>query len=406
MIFSVRSTVGMLGRFNLETNMSNVANLKAQDAQEKFDYAELADKLGKDFASRAEVADETDGFVAENYDILKSSGLVEAGVPAELGGGGASVAELAEMLRRLAHHCSSTALAFAMHTHQVAIPAWRWHFQKVPAVEPLLKRIAAEKIIILSSGGSDWVAGSGKAERVEGGYRITAHKNFSSAAPAGAILMTSAVLEEEGADPMVLHFGIPMSSPAVRIDPVWKTLGMRGTGSHDVIVEGHIVPEAAVGFRRKAGEWHPVFQIIATIALPLIYSVYLGVAESARDIAVGMAKKRRPDHHTTQLIGQMDSELRGAQIAQAYLMDVVNRNAPSADTVNDVMIGRRLVAQHAIRAVELAMEAGGGAAFFRNRGLERRFRDIQGARYHPMQSGQQAEYAGAMALGLPVEKIF
>ena len=94
--------------------------------------------------------------------------------------------ELAHMLRTLAHHCGSTALAFAMHTHQVAIPAWRWKHQKVAVVEPLLKRVAAEKIIVVSSGGSDWVAGSGKAERVEGGYKITARKVFSSGSPVGS----------------------------------------------------------------------------------------------------------------------------------------------------------------------------------------------------------------------------
>lgn len=385
--------------------MSKITTLKKTNA-ETTDIAALADRLGRDFAARAEIADEQDCFVAENYAALKTSGLVEAGVPVALGGGGATISELAGMLRVLAHHCSSTALAFAMHTQQVAIPAWRWQHQKLAAVEPLLKRIATEKIIILTSGGSDWVPGSGKAEKVEGGYKITARKSFASASPAASLLMTSAVLEEEGADPMVLHFGIPMNSPNVRIDPVWKTMGMRGTASHDIIVDGHIVAEAAVALKRKAGEWHPLFHIIATIAIPLIYSVYLGVAESARNIAIDMAKKRRTDHHITQLIGQMESELRGAQIAHAYMLDVVNRNAPSAETVNDVMIGRRLVAAHAIRAVELAMEAAGGVGYFRSRGLERRFRDVQGARYHPMQSGQQAEYAGAMALGLPVAKIF
>ena len=250
------------------------------------------------------------------------------------------------------------------------------------------------------------MAGAGKAERVDGGYKITARKVFSSGSPAGSIFMTTAVLEEPGTEPMVLHFGIPMNSPQVRIDPVWKTLGMRGTASHDLIIEGHVVPEAGVALKRKAGEWHPLFQIIATIAFPLIYGVYLGVAESARDIAVAMAKKRRQDHHVIQLVGQMESELRGARMAHAYMLDVANRNAPSAETVNDIMIGRRLVAQHAIRAVELAMEAAGGAGFYRAQGLERRFRDVQGARYHPMQPGPQAEYAGSMALGLPVDKIF
>ena len=70
------------------------------------------------------------------------------------------------------------------------------------------------------------------------------------------------------------------------------------------------------------------------------------------------------------------------------------------------MIGKQLVARHAIAAVELAMELAGGAGFYRAAGLERRFRDIQAARYHPLQAGPQAEYAGAMALGLSVNRIY
>jgi indole-3-acetate monooxygenase len=367
------------------------------------DFTAIAEKLGKDFAARAAVSDDTDAFVSENYEALRKSGLVEAGVPLELGGGGADVAQLCDMLRVMAHHCGSTALAFAMHTHQVAIPAWRWTHQKVTAVEPLLKRVATEKIILMSSGGADWVAGSGKAEKVDGGYKITARKIFSSAAPAGDLLMTMAVDESDG---QVLHFGLPMKSPNVRINPVWKTLGMRGTASHDVIVEGHVVPDAAVALKRKAGEWHPLFHVIATIAFPLIYSVYVGVAESARDLAVEMARKRRPDGHVKHAVGLMENELLGARLALQHMIAVAQRNAPSAGTVNEIMQGRTLAATHLLRTGELAMEAAGGAAFYRDNGLERRFRDAQGARYHPMQPGQQAEYAGAMALGMGVERIF
>jgi alkylation response protein AidB-like acyl-CoA dehydrogenase len=309
------------------------------------------------------------------------------------------------MLRELAHHCSSTALALSMHTHQVAIPAWRWLHQKAP-VEPLLKRVASERIILLTSGGSDWVAGSGKAEKVEGGYRITARKIFSSGAPVGNLLMTSAVWDSPDEGPQVLHFGIPMNSPHVRIIPVWKTLGMRATGSHDVQIDGHVVPDSAIGLKRKAGEWHPVFHTIAMIAFPLIYAVYLGVAESARDIALELARKRRPDPHTTVLAGKMETALRGAQLAHGSMLAAVRTNKPGPETTNEVMIGRSLVASHAIAAVELAMETAGGAGFYRAAGLERRFRDIQGARYHPMQSAQQATFAGSIALGLPTDRVF
>jgi alkylation response protein AidB-like acyl-CoA dehydrogenase len=367
--------------------------------------SEIARELGPIFARRAIEAADEDRFVADNFATLKASGLVEAGVPAELGGGGADVDELAAMLRTLAYHCGSTALAFSMHTHQVAIPAWRWTHQKAAAVEPLLKRIATERILLLSSGGSDWIAGSGKAEKVEGGYRINARKVFTSGAPTGDILMTGAILETaEG--PVVLHFGVPMNSPHVKVLDTWRTLGMRATGSHDVLIEGHVVPDAAVAVQRKAGEWHPLFHIIGTIAFPLVYAVYVGVAESARDLAIELAKRRHPSRHTVDLAGRMDTELAGARLALDSMLGAVRLNGPSASTINQVMTGKQLVTRHAIAAVEYSMEVAGGAGFYRSAGLERKLRDIQAARYHPLQSGAQAEYAGAMALGLPVERIF
>ena len=295
-----------------------------------------------------------------------------------------------------------------MHTHQVAIPAWRWKHQPAAkaAVEPLLKRIAGERLQLLSSGGSDWIAGSGKAEKVEGGYRINARKIFSSGAPTANLLVTGAVLEEPGQPPMVLHFAVPMNSPHVKVLDNWRTLGMRSTGSHDVLIEGHVVPEAAVSVKRKAGEWHPIFQIIATIAFPLVYAVYVGVAESARDIAIELAKRKKPTRYTVDLAGRMETELAGARLGVEHMLAAVRLNAPSAATINQVMIGRQLVERHAIAAVEYAMQVAGGAGFYRSAGLERRFRDIQAARYHPLQAGPQAEYAGSMALGLPIDRVF
>nr|CAD6421352.1 acyl-CoA dehydrogenase [Rhizobium sp. Q54] len=324
----------------------------------------------------------------------------------ELGGGGAELPELAEMLRILAHACGSTALAFAMHTHQVAIPAWRWRHQNVSAVEPLLKRVAAERLVLLSSGGSDWIGGSGKAEKVEGGYRISARKAFTSGAEAGNILMTGAIHDGADGTRSVIHFGAPMAAPEVRIENTWHTLGMRGTGSNDVVLDNLFIPDANVAFSRRSGEWHPVFQIISTLAFPLIYAVYLGVAESAREIAVTTARKKQPSEDATNIAGRMDTALRAAQLAHRWMVEVAMRNSPSAESVNEVMIGRSLVARHAIEATELAMELAGGASFYRANGLERRFRDIQGARFHPLQAGPQARYAGAMALGQPVANIF
>jgi alkylation response protein AidB-like acyl-CoA dehydrogenase len=363
----------------------------------------IAARLAPDFAAKAEEHDTGESFVRENFGKLMRTGLARAAVPVDLGGQGAGIGEMCDVIRILGHACGSTALAFAMHTHQVVIPAWRWTHQPQarPAVEPLLKRVATSETFLLSSGGSDWVGGSGRAERAEGGWRIFARKVFVSGAPSGTLLVTGAVAGDE-----VIHFALPMDAPEVKILDTWHTLGMRGTASHEVAIDGFFVPDDKVALKRKAGEWHPVFHIIATLAFPLIYAAYLGVAESARDIAIDIARKRSGPGRQPRLAGEMEIALRTAQLAHRQMLAVAEENRPSAESVGEAMIGRRLVADNAIRATELALELAGGAGFFRAAGLERRFRDVQGARYHPMRAETGALYAGSLALGDSVAAIY
>ena len=367
---------------------------------------EIADRLAEEFARNCADNDGADRFVAPHYERLKEAGLIHAGVPAELGGAGASVRQLADMLRRLAHGCCSTALALSMHTHQVAFPAWRWQRQPDarPTVEPLLRRIAGERIVLLSSGGGDWIGGSGKAEKVDGGYKVTARKMFVSGAPAGAVLITSAVVDEDG--PKVIHFPVPMNAAEVSILDTWHTLGMRATGSHDVMIDGLFVPDEKIAAKRPAGEWHPLFYGMANLVFPLIYAVYVGVAERARDLAVGIATKRPVSARQVLRAGEMDTALTAARLAHEHMLAVCERNAPGPDSINAIMTGRRLVEENAIRTVEKALELAGGPGFYRKAELERLFRDVQACRYHPLQKEAQTEFAGAMALGQPTETIY
>lgn len=298
-------------------------------------WLNVARALGGTFGERAAAADEDELFVADNFAALQTNGLLSAGVPTALGGGGATHAELCEVLRELARHCSSTALAFSMHTHQVATAAWRWRHQKAP-VEGLLRRVASENIVLVSSGGSDWLHGTGKAERVEGGYRINARKIFVSGCPAGDLLMTGAVYQDPQDGPTVLHFAVPMTAQGVCIDSTWTVLGMRGTASHDILLEDVFVADAAVTARRPQGKWQPLFQVISMIAIPLMYSTYVGVAERAHELAVRQAKLRRIDGHVRHLVGGMTNELAIAQLALADMMAAAATNDPGFPTTNRV----------------------------------------------------------------------
>src|SRR5258708_3155371 len=190
----------------------------------RFDAVAVARALGPRLAARAAAHDADDSFVADGYADFQEYKLFSAGVPAELGGGGATHAELCRMLNELARHCGSSALALSMHTHLLASTMWRYR-HGATVVEPLLKRIAKEELILVSSGGSDWLDGSGRAEKVDGGFRVTGRKIFSSGSPSGQLLMTTAIYDDPKDGPTVLPLPVPIQPPAVTVHDNWRTLG-------------------------------------------------------------------------------------------------------------------------------------------------------------------------------------
>jgi alkylation response protein AidB-like acyl-CoA dehydrogenase len=385
----------------VRSSASTVA--ERQSEGRRTDWVRLAREVGPTFAARATDLDERDAFVADNYAELTVRRFFSAGVPAELGGGGASHAELCAMLRELARHCGSTALALSMHTHLLAFLVWRWR-QGEP-VEPILRRIGDEQIVLVSTGASDWLDSSGTADRVEGGYRVTARKIFGSGSPAGTLLVTSAVYDDPTDGPTVLHFPVPIAAEGVTVLDNWRALGMRATGSNDVLLEDVFVPENAVTLRRPKGRWHGVFDVIVTIALPLVMSVYAGVAQAAADLALGIVGKEfpeGPDTHRQYLLGEMYGSLVTAQLAVQGMVDICDDYAfePTVQTADAVLIRKTVAANECVHTVEKAIEAVGGAAFFRSVGLERLLRDVHGARFHVLQEKRQHLFSGRVALGL------
>jgi alkylation response protein AidB-like acyl-CoA dehydrogenase len=370
----------------------------AQEARR--DWVTAARELGPSFASRAAAYDANDSFVAENFKDLKSQRVFSAGVPAELGGGGASYTEQCAMLQEIAHSCGSTGLVLAMHTHLLGTLVWAWR-QGRP-VGPRLEQIAAQELMLVTSGASDLLDSAGTAERVDGGYRVTARKTFTSGAPAGDLLLTSVPYDDPVEGPLVLHFTVPMTSPEVRVLENWHTMGMRGTGSNDVMLEGLFVPDDRIESRRPRGVWFPMLNVVAVLALPAILSVYLGVAEAAREIALQLLMKRRDNPDVWYTVGEMENALAAGRMAAREAIGICAdlSFAPGPEAANRAFICKTIATDALRLAVEKALEAVGGGGYFRSMGLERCLRDIQAVQFHPLQRKPQLRFTGRAALGL------
>ena len=366
------------------------------------DWVALARQLGPAFAARAAALDATDSFAAENVTELKAHNFYTAAVPAELGGGDATMSELSRMFRELAGHCPATALMLSMHTHIVAGAAWRWRHENAPT-DGLLRRVAKEQCVLISTGGNDWLDSAGNARKVDGGYRINARKQFCSGQPVGDLINTSTVFEDPWDGPVVLHFMVPVTAAGVRIQQTWKTLGMRASGSNDILLEDVFVPDTAIGGRRPKGVWHLLFHIAIMFGFPLVYSVYLGVAEAARDLVIkGVSDKARRDPVTQIAVGAMETTLATARLAVADMLAAAE-GQPGPATTSRIFTGRQIAGTAAIRTVEQAMDLAGGRAYFRSAGLERLFRDVQAARYHSLKAADQQQLAGRLALGVSID---
>lgn len=362
------------------------------------DWHGLAAKVGERLAARAAEHDADGTFVADNYALLREHRLFSAGIPAELGGGDATHSDICAIVRTLGKSCGSTALSFAMHSHPVAANVFKYRRGDQQA-RAALRKLAASELVIAGTGANDWLASNGEAIEVEGGFRVNAHKRFVSGGPGADVFVTSAVFDGDDG-PEVLHFAIPMASEGIEIQSNWNTLGMRGTGSNDILMTDVFVPEAAVAARRPVGTWHPMWDVIVPIALPIIVSCYVGLAESAADMAVNSATGK-PWQATT--IGEMKTELAVAQMALAEMISTVDNYDFTPDlSITDAIVTRKAIAARSVKnVVEIASEVVGGGGFYRGHPMERIVRDVRAFHFHPLPERIQQSFSGRLALGLP-----
>jgi len=357
-------------------------------------------ELGKDFARRAAQADLEGTFVFENYEQLKEHRYFSAMIPEEFGGGGLSHAQMCNLIRIMAHYCSSTALAFSMHQHLVAAAIWKYKHKGEGAAT--LKNVAKHQLVLVSTGARDWLGSNGEMQKIEGGYLLSAKKHFASQSIGGDIAVTSAPYQDPEKGWQVLHFSVPLNARGVSTLDDWNVMGMRATGSQTIQFEEVFVPDSAIALARPRDEFHPVWNVVLTVAMPLIMSAYVGIAEKAMDIALTIGKRyQRNQPHLPYMIGKFNNSLLSAR-AQWKAMYTLTNNfdfKPDEAISLEILSYKTNVADAAMETVSGAMEAIGGQSFYRKNTLERLFRDVQAAQFHPLPKWEQYAFTGERMLG-------
>jgi len=373
----------------------------------------LTDDMIERFAQRAPVYDRENRFFSEDFEELREAGYLKIAVPTELGGGGRSLPEVCALQRSIARRAPATALATNMHVYWTGVAA---DLRKLgdPSLEWVLKDAAAGEVFAAGHGeaGNDvpLLLSTSRAERADGGYRIYGHKIFGSLSPVWTRLGLHAMDATDPAGPQIIHVFMPRDTSGYEIKETWDTLGMRATRSDDTIIDGAFIPDQYVARKVPAGQ--PDLFIVAIFgwAEMTFASIYLGMAERARELAIASAQKRTSIGLSGSIAHNPEVQHAIADMAMALepAAAYVERTAtewtqgitdPMA-TVANLVAAKHVAVEAAKRVVDLAMAISGGSGMFRSNELERMYRDVRCGGFHPASTLLAHEIVGKFSLGI------
>ena len=373
----------------------------------------LSDEIINRCGERASTYDRENRFFTEDFEELRAAGYLKMVIPKELGGPGMSLAEVCNEQRRLAYRAPSTALATNMHLYWTGVAAdLRRMGDK--SLEWLLREAAAGEVFAAGHGetGNDLplFLSSAKAERVDGGYRFSGRKMFGSLTPVWTRLGIHAMDSTDPQSPKVVHAFMPRDTKGYSIKDTWDTLGMRATRSDDTILDGAFVPDKYIARVVPAGTADLFVLAIFGWAEPTFGSIYLGLAERARDLAIAGVKKRtalaltrsmayHPEVQHCFSEMQLALESAGAQVdrvAEDWSKGVDH----GAQWAMKLVAAKHNAVEAAKKVVDLAMAVSGGAGMFKSNELERLYRDARCGGFHPANSLLVHEIVGKTVLGI------
>ncbi|WP_159913665.1 acyl-CoA dehydrogenase family protein [Pantoea sp. 18069] len=372
-------------------------------------WGDTARTLAADFGQRAALHDRDGSFPHANFADLQQAGFLALAAPRALGGQQASVAELGEVIGAIGYGCPATALVLSMQYLQqrhMARPGSAWP-------EPLARQLVREATQGVSLANSLRVepelgtpARGGLpatvARRTPEGWRLSGRKIYSTGAP---ILRWYAVwARTDDAEPQVGTFLVRAGSQGVRIEETWDHLGLRASGSHDVIFDDVFTPlDHAIGVAPVGAQSRDTnMQAEMTV---LLGALYTGVALAARDWLLTFLRERTPASlgaplatlaRVQEAVGRIEALLLANQRLISSLARELDQGVqvPLADSG----LIKTLVMRQAVELVQEALALTSNHGLSRRNPLERHLRDVLCGRIHTPQEDSALVLAGRAAL--------
>jgi alkylation response protein AidB-like acyl-CoA dehydrogenase len=343
---------------------------------------------------------------------MAQAGLLQLYVPAAIGGPETDPITAFKAVEELSKvdgsvgWCSFVASAISMYT------AW------VPA--KLGRELFGQPLDVRAAGSFRPTA---DALLVDGGYKIGGRWNYVSGVDhANWLFLNCNIVNESGpvrneqGEPVTRMMIVPRSAGV--IEKTWSTMGMRGTGSNDVVIAEEFVPDERTCLLYEPSATQGIHynpRSVTMISWVLVAANALGMARGAMDTFVGLATSSGSNTTPVLLrdravvqttVGEAEAIISGAR---AYVLDAGGKlwdeiTQGNTDLGPLVLQGRLAITyaiRESVRAVDMLYYASGTNAIHQENGLEQYFRDIHTASHHISGLHSNYEYGGQILMGLP-----
>ncbi|AXI07771.1 acyl-CoA dehydrogenase [Oceanobacillus zhaokaii] len=365
--------------------------MKLTELQTKEKRADLLRETVKAFTDRAEQHDANGTFPYENFQELKAIGYPALTLPEKHGGLGIPLTEMLQLQEIIGKADGSTALSIGWHMgimkHLGENNIWSEDKFTVVARDVVVNGALLNNAATEPATGSPTRGGKPEtfAKENDQGWIINGRKTFTTLAPILDYFIVSASID--GTDE-VGNFLIKREYPGVSVDETWDSIAMRGTGSHDLVLENVQVAkddlvERITPGKKKAAGW-----------LLHIPACYLGIALAAQDYANQFARSYSPNSISGTIsdlpnVKQKMGEMELAILESKHFLYSVARKWDEGDANIRQAMGPELgavklsVVNKAVNVVDLAMRIVGARSLSRQNPLQRYYRDVRAGLHNP-----------------------